>query len=77
MKKIANLHFLKNQLFRFLIIFLVIFNLQEHTIHQNKAEDISFTGAALGRVPWVPVNPWISRNYAKESLKLKIKSDSQ
>ena len=22
------------------------------------------TGAALGRVPWVPVNPWISTTYA-------------
>ena len=41
MQKIANLHFLKNQLFRFLIIFLVVFNLHEHTILQNKAEDIS------------------------------------
>ena len=33
-------------------------------------------GAALGRVPWVPVNPWISRTYAKEPLKLSIKPDS-
>ena len=30
----------KNQLFRFLIISLVIFKLQEHIIHQNEAEDI-------------------------------------
>ena len=33
------------------------------------------TGAALGRVPWVPVNPWISRTYSKKPLKLEIKSD--
>ena len=35
------------------------------------------TGAALGRVPWVPVNPWISKTYAKEPLKMEIKSDSR
>ena len=41
MEKNCKFHvFKKNQLFRFLIISLVIFNLQEHTIHQNKAEDI-------------------------------------
>ena len=38
MEKIANFTFLKNQLFRFLIISLVIF--KEDTMHQNKAEDI-------------------------------------
>jgi len=32
-------------------------------------------GAALGHVPWVPVNPWISRTWAKETLKFKIKCE--
>ena len=32
-------------------------------------------GAALGRVPWVPVNPWISRIFAEEPMKFDIKSD--
>ena len=36
-----------------------------------------YAEAALGRVPWVPVNPWISRTYAKEPLKLEIESDSR
>ena len=39
-KELQILRFLKNQLFKFLIIYLVMFNLQEHIIHQNKAEDI-------------------------------------
>ena len=34
------------------------------------------TGAALERVPRVPVNPWIFRNYAREPLNLEIKPDS-
>ena len=34
--------FLKKQPFSILIISLVIFNLQKHTIHQNKAKDIGF-----------------------------------
>ena len=43
MQKIANFSFfMKKQLFRLFVISLVIFNLQEHTIHQNKAKDISF-----------------------------------
>ena len=32
--------------------------------------------AALGRVPWVPVNPWISKIYYKKPLELETKSDS-
>ena len=42
MQKIANFTFLENQLFGFLVTALAIFNLEEHTIHQNKAKDISF-----------------------------------
>ena len=34
-----------------------------------------FSGAALGQVPWVPVNQWISRIYAKEPLNLEKKFD--
>ena len=41
-KKCKIAYFLRNHIFRFLIISLVMLNLQEHTIHQNKAEDISF-----------------------------------
>ena len=37
----------------------------------------SNTEAALGRVPSVPVNPWISRTYFKKSLKLEIEYDSR
>ena len=34
------------------------------------------TGAALERVPWVPVNPWILRAlYTEEPFKLEIKSN--
>ena len=29
---------------------------------------IDISGAALGRVPWVPVNPWISRTIIKEPV---------
>ena len=32
-------------------------------------------GAALGRVPWVPVNPWIFKTFTKEPVKFEIKSD--
>ena len=42
MQKIANFTFLENRIFGFLVIALAIFNLEEHTIHQNKAKDISF-----------------------------------
>ena len=41
-KKCKIWHFLKNHIFRFLIISLVIFDLQEHIIPQIKAKDISF-----------------------------------
>ena len=34
------------------------------------------TGAALGRVPWVPVNPWISRIFAEKPMWFDIKSDT-
>ena len=33
------------------------------------------SGTALGWVPWVPVNPWISRIFAEEPMKFDIKSD--
>ena len=46
------------------------FNRMQRSIVAAKA------GAALGRVPWVPVNPWISRTYSKKSLELEIKPDS-
>ena len=43
MEKIVKFDiFKKKHLLRFLIISLVMLNLQEHTIHQNKAEDILF-----------------------------------
>ena len=40
MQKKSNYTFLKNQPFRFVIRSLVTSNLKEHSIHQNKAEDI-------------------------------------
>ena len=42
MQKMQILHFLKNQLFSILIISLVIFDLQKHTIPQIKAWNILF-----------------------------------
>ena len=40
--KSANFTFVKNQIFIFLIISLVIFDLQESTLPQNEAKDILF-----------------------------------
>ena len=41
-KELQIWHFLKNQIFRFLIISLIIFDIQECTIPQTKAKDILF-----------------------------------
>ncbi len=37
---------------------------------------LSEAGATLEWAPWVPVNPWIFRTYAKEPLKLETTPDS-
>ena len=42
LKELQIWHFLKNQIFRFLVISLIIFDLQECTIPQIKAKDILF-----------------------------------
>ena len=42
LKELQIWHFLKNQIFRFLIKSLIIFDIQECTIPQTKAKDILF-----------------------------------
>ena len=58
--------------YEFLSFLVDMENSQETSLNPQYRQK---AGAALGRVPWVPVNPWISRIFAEEPMKFDIKSD--
>ena len=47
---------------------IVILNLPENLPSQLAQVTLMYAGAALGRVPWDPVNPWISIISTSETM---------
>ena len=49
---------------KYFLAFIDLFFTQVNCLNEHYFNFITNTGAALGLVPWVPVNPWISRTFA-------------